>query len=133
MRETTEENKQLFSFLSTRRNHGVIKNIRLTEMDHYNMLTNLDEIHLLLLDGLDYCESSSNESDGGDAIRQRSKRKRRQWPVKEKLAVLNTFKLNRNKRQTSVQHGCTTAQVRKWLETEVKLINFSKKEKGKLL
>jgi hypothetical protein len=73
--------------------------------------------------------TTNNIASGDDKIEKRLKHKRRQWSVEEKLGVLTTFKLNQNKHRTAVQHGCTTAQLRKWLASEVKLISISKEKK----
>jgi hypothetical protein len=71
-------------------------------------------------------------SPGGDKIGKSSKRKRRPWSVEEKLEILTTLKLNKNKNQTALEHGCTPAQLRNWLANEVKLISISNEKKGKL-
>jgi hypothetical protein len=76
--------------------------------------------------------TTNDIASGGDKIGKRSKRKRRQWSVEEKLEVLTTFKLNQNKHRTAAQHGCTTAQLRNWLASEMKLTSISKEKKGKL-
>lgn len=80
------------------------------------------------------CHSSSitnkNITAGVDKIQKNVKRKRRQWTIEKKLEVVRTFKLNQNKHQTASQHGCSRAQLRNWLEMEVKLINLSKEKKG---
>jgi len=60
------------------------------------------------------------------------KRKRRQWSVGEKLDAIARFKSNQSKHRTAVESGCTTAQLRKWLNDEVKLTNIFKEKKGKL-
>jgi hypothetical protein len=71
-------------------------------------------------------------ASSNNKIETTSKRKRRQWSVAEKLSALATFKLNQSKHRTAVEHGCTTAQLRKWVKDEVKLINISKEKKGML-
>jgi hypothetical protein len=76
--------------------------------------------------------TTNDIASGGDKIGKRLKRKRRQWSVEEKLEVLTTFKLNQNKHRTAAQHGCTTAQLRNWLASEMKLTSISKEKKGKL-
>ncbi|CAF4260009.1 unnamed protein product [Rotaria sp. Silwood2] len=58
-----------------------------------------------------------------------SKRKRRQWSIFEKLNAINTFKSNGSKNRTAVEHGCTTAQLRKWLKCENELLNIVKSRK----
>ena len=76
--------------------------------------------------------SSTTTNDirsGYDKIENGAKRKRRQWSVEENLDALTTLKLNQNKHQTAVQHGCTRAQLRNWLANEMKLINLSKVKK----
>ncbi|CAF3652024.1 unnamed protein product [Rotaria sp. Silwood1] len=47
-----------------------------------------------------------------------SKHKPRQRSIVEKLNAINTFKSNGSKHRTAVKHGCTTAQLRKWLKCE---------------
>ncbi|CAF4975793.1 unnamed protein product [Rotaria sp. Silwood1] len=47
-----------------------------------------------------------------------SKHKPRQWSIIEKLNPINTFKSNGSKHRTTVKHGCTTAQLRKWFKCE---------------
>ncbi|CAF1213314.1 unnamed protein product [Rotaria sordida] len=62
-----------------------------------------------------------------------SKRKRRQWSIVEKLNAINTFKSNGSKHRTAVEHGCTTAQLRKWLNCENELLNIVKSRKRRRL
>lgn len=65
-------------------------------------------------------------------IEQTRKRKRRQWSLSEKLSAIATLKLNGSKHRTAFEHGCTTAQLRKWLKNEVEIIDISKEKKGML-
>ncbi|CAF3064327.1 unnamed protein product [Rotaria sp. Silwood2] len=70
-------------------------------------------------------------ASSNNGIKETSKRKRRQWSVAEKLDAIATFKLNRSKHRTAMKHSCTTAQLRKWLHNEIKLIDISKEKKGR--
>jgi hypothetical protein len=61
------------------------------------------------------------------------KRKRRQWTVKEKLAAIALFEKNRSKCKTAKRQGCTTAQLRHWIENKENLSQIYKKKKGLFL
>ena len=63
-----------------------------------------------------------------DETRGTPKRKRRQWTIGGKISAISTFKRNKNKRQTAAQHGCTPAQLRKWLECEVEIMQTQTKQ-----
>lgn len=58
------------------------------------------------------------------------KRKRRQWTIKEKLDVIALFDKNQSKRRTAKEKGCTTAQLRNWIENKEDLFKMCKKKKG---
>ena len=59
------------------------------------------------------------------------KRKRRQWSVAEKLRVLMAYESSKSKHRTAIEHGCTTAQIRKWERSKVEMTNLIKSKKGK--
>ncbi|CAF4384638.1 unnamed protein product, partial [Rotaria sp. Silwood2] len=55
--------------------------------------------------------------NNGDIQEQYTKRKRRQWTVKEKLDAVTLFEKNQSKRKTSKKTGCTPAQLRNWIKS----------------
>lgn len=67
-----------------------------------------------------------------DPVEKKSKRKRRSWSVVEKMEAIAKFRLNQNKSLTSMELGCTPAQLRNWLKNEQKLADLAKMKKGKL-
>lgn len=60
-----------------------------------------------------------------------TKRKRRQWSVKEKLDTIFSFQENENKRKTAKEHGCSTAQLRQWIKNKEDLLKLYQAKKGK--
>lgn len=74
---------------------------------------------------------SSTTTNGNANVRE-LKRKRYSWSIEQKLEAISIYKLNKNKRKTANECGCTAAQLRKWLVNEDKLISLSKEKKGKL-
>lgn len=73
---------------------------------------------------------AANVSDSNTNINKTSKRKRRQWSIAEKLNAIKAFKSNGSKRRTAIEHGCTTAQLRKWVKCENELSDIIKRKKG---
>ncbi|CAF5055832.1 unnamed protein product, partial [Rotaria magnacalcarata] len=66
-----------------------------------------------------------------DNIREKcTKRKRRQWTIKEKLIAVALFDKNQSKRKTAKSEGCTSSQLRKWIENKENLLMMLKKRKG---
>lgn len=82
-------------------------------------LTNLDPVPL-------HAESSTNSTEQ----RKSTKRKRRQWTVKEKLDIIFSFEESKNKRQTAKKEGCTSAQLRNWIKNKDDLLSIYRKKKG---
>jgi hypothetical protein len=58
------------------------------------------------------------------------KRKRKQWSIREKLHAISTFEKNNSKYRTSKSHGCSPAQLRKWLAAKDQLQAVSKEKSG---
>ena len=75
--------------------------------------------------------ATSNTSAATVNIKENSmKRKRRQWTIKEKLDAIALFDKNQSKRKTAKKKGCTTAQLRNWIENKEDLFKMYKKKKG---
>ncbi|CAF2085496.1 unnamed protein product [Rotaria magnacalcarata] len=74
---------------------------------------------------------SSATSFHNDNIQKKcTKRKRRQWTIKENLIAVALFDKNQSKRKTAKSEGCTSSQLRKWIENKENLLMMLKKKKG---
>ncbi|CAF1425990.1 unnamed protein product [Rotaria magnacalcarata] len=61
-----------------------------------------------------------------------TKRKRKQWSIKEKLSALDSVEKNLgNKQLTAHQHGCSRYQLSQWLKGKMELETLSKLKHGK--
>lgn len=58
------------------------------------------------------------------------KLKRKQWSIREKLDAISTFEKNNSKYRTSKSHGCSPAQLRKWLAAKDQLRAVAKEKSG---
>jgi hypothetical protein len=74
--------------------------------------------------------AASNTSASMVNIQEKSmKRKRRQWTIKEKFDAIALFDKNQSKRKSAKKKGCTTAQLRNWIENREDLLKMHKKKK----
>jgi len=72
----------------------------------------------------------STSNDNVHAQGNSTKRKRRQWTIKEKIDAVVLFEKNHNKRETAMKKGCTTAQLRNWIKNKENLFKMREQKKG---
>lgn len=61
------------------------------------------------------------------------KPKRRQWTIKEKLNAIALYERIKSKRKTARNEGCTTAQLRHWINDKENLLKMNQNKRGSFL